>query len=125
MARREHGESLRLLEGVLRFAAVGGVAGDGPGAGGFGDEGLDELRAAGVAQERLIAEEEQGGDGFALCEAGEEFFVGDARHAQSEFTSFLAARETRADGREEQKKVIKHRGHGDRTQRARRCVGSA
>jgi hypothetical protein len=38
--------------------------------------------------------------------------VGDAGHAKSEFTSFLAARETRAGGREEQKKV-KHRGHGD------------
>jgi hypothetical protein len=64
LARREHGQSLRLLEGVLRFAAVGGVAGDGPSAGGFGDEGLDELGAAGVAEERLIAQEQEGGDRF-------------------------------------------------------------
>jgi hypothetical protein len=33
--------------------------------------------------------------------------VGDAGHAKSEFTSFLAARETRADGREEQEEVKK------------------
>ena len=70
LARREHGESLRLLQGVLRFGAVGGVAGDGPGAGGFGDEGFDEVGAAGIAEERLVAEEEQGGDGFAFGQAG-------------------------------------------------------
>ena len=59
-----------LLEGVARFVAVGGIAGDGPGAGGFGDEGFDELRAAGVAEERLVAQEQEGGDGFAFGQAG-------------------------------------------------------
>jgi hypothetical protein len=110
-----------LLEGVLRFAAVGGIARDGPGAGGFGDEGFDELRAAGVAEEGLVAEEKQGGDGFAFGEAGEEFFVGDAGHAKSEFTSFLAARET-PPAEEKNRKSLNaevtetgHRGHGDGT----------
>src|SRR5260370_34989795 len=72
------GEGWRLLEGVLCFAAVGGVAGDGPGTDSFGDEGLDELAAAGVAEERLVAEEKEGGDGVALGQGGEEFFVGGA-----------------------------------------------
>jgi hypothetical protein len=77
-----------LLEGVLRLVTVGGIAGDGPGAGGFGDEGVDEFGAGGVAKEGLVAQEEEGGDGFSFGQAGEELLVGDARHAKGEFTWF-------------------------------------
>src|SRR5579859_5719416 len=43
---------------------------------------FDELGAAVVAQEGLVAEEEQGGDGFAFADAILQFFVGDARHTR-------------------------------------------
>jgi hypothetical protein len=95
LARSEHGESLRLLEGVLGFVTIGGIAGDRPGTGGFRDEGVDELGAAGVAKKGLVAEEEEGGNGLAFGQAGEEFFVGDAGHLKNEFTWFSVMRETR------------------------------
>jgi hypothetical protein len=69
-----------LLEGGSRFVAIGGIARDGPGAGSFGDEGFDQLGAAGVAEERLVAKEEERGDGFAFGQAGEEFLLGDTGH---------------------------------------------
>src|SRR5260221_14136625 len=85
--------------GGLFSGEVGLIAWDGPGAGGFGDEGFDELGAAGIAEERLVAEEEQGGDGFAFGQAGQEFFVGDAGHAKEDLTSFSVGRETEAEER--------------------------
>jgi hypothetical protein len=38
------------------------------------------LGAAGVAEEGLVAEKEEGGDGFAFGQAGQEFLVGGAGH---------------------------------------------
>ena len=43
--------------------------------------------------------------------------VGDAGHAKSEFTSFLAVRET--PSAEEKNRKLKHSGHGDRTDHKR------
>ena len=80
LLRGEHGKGLGLANGGVYFAAVGGKTGDGPSAGGFGDEAIDELGAAGVTEIGFFSEQKNRGDGPSLFEAREEFAGENLRH---------------------------------------------
>ena len=57
LARRKHRKRLRLLQRGLRLAAVRGVTRHSPGASGLRNEGLDQMRAARIAQIRFFTQE--------------------------------------------------------------------
>src|SRR5262249_15553212 len=93
LLRGEHRKRLGLSQGHLDFVAVSRKTGDGPGASGFGNEAIDELAAASVAEVRFVTKEKNRRDGSSLFETREEFAGGDLRHqkfSRTAATSFCA-----------------------------------
>ena len=76
----QHGEGARLIECGLDIAAVGGIAGHGPGTRLFGNLLLDQLRAARIAQIDLIAQEQHSRNWLSLRQTAQQLGCRDTCH---------------------------------------------